>query len=316
MKTPSLSHLISLFSACPLFQQVDAEKMQAILALFTIHPLEPGCLLLTPEQPNDYLYLIIEGQLSVHLSNIGTPPIGFINPGEYTGEVSLLDQQHPSAFVVANQASTVMRLHRRYLAQIYEITPVIQHNLLRALCKRIRSGNNSLIYSEHNAHIDSLTKLPNRRWLDHAFQREQQNSIKNKRPLCLIMLDVDFFKDYNDQHGHLAGDAVLQFISQQLRDQLRPHDSLARFGGEEFVILLPNLSLPEAAQVAERLRSCLAKFSHIPNSQPTLPGVTISLGVAEFSPEDQLNCLVHKADQALYQAKQQGRNRVCVYNMQ
>ncbi len=176
-----------------------------------------------------------------------------------------------------------MRLHRRYLPHIYEITPVIQHNLLRALCKRIRSGNNSLIYSEHNAHIDSLTKLPNRRWLDHAFQREQQNSIKNKRPLCLIMLDVDFFKNYNDQHGHLAGDAVLQFISQQLRDQLRPHDSLARFGGEEFVILLPNLSLPEAAQVAERLRSCLAKFSRIPNSQPTLPGVTISLGVAEFS---------------------------------
>lgn len=316
MKTPSLSHLVSLFSACPLFQQVDAEKMQSILELFTTHSLESGCLLLTPDQPNDYLYLIIEGQLSVHLSDISTPPIGFISAGEYTGEVSLLDQQHPSAFVVANQASTVMRLHRRYLQQVYEITPVIQHNLLTALCERIRSGNNSLIYSEHNAHIDSLTKLPNRRWLDYAFQREQQNSTENKQPLCMIMLDVDHFKDYNDQHGHLAGDAVLQFISQQLREQLRPNDSLARFGGEEFVILLPNLSLPEAEQVAERLRSCLATLSHIPNSLPILPSVTISLGVAEFSPDDELTCLLHKADKALYQAKQQGRNRVCVYNLQ
>ncbi len=316
MKTPSLSHLVSLFSACPLFQKIDAEKMQRILALFTTHSLESGCLLLTPEQPNDYLYLIIEGQLSVYLSDISTPPIGFINSGEYTGEVSLLDQQHPSAFVVANQASTVMRLHRNDLSQIYAITPVIQHNLLTALCERIRSGNNSLIYSEHNAHIDSLTKLPNRRWLDYAFQREQQNSTENKQPLCMIMLDVDHFKDYNDQHGHLAGDAVLQFISQQLREQLRPHDSFARFGGEEFVILLPNLLLPEATQVAERLRSCLASLSHIPNSQPLLPSVTISLGVAEFSPQDELACLIDKADKALYQAKQQGRNQACTFNLQ
>lgn len=96
MKMPSLSHLISLFSACPLFQQVDAEKMQAILALFTIHPLEPGCLLLTPEQPNDYLYLIIEGKLSVHLSNIGTPPIGFINPGNTLAKLACLTNSVPA----------------------------------------------------------------------------------------------------------------------------------------------------------------------------------------------------------------------------
>ena len=314
MKTPSFSHLVSLFSACPLFQQVDAEKMQRILELFSCHPLEKDSLLLTPEHPNDYLYLIIEGQLSVHLSSTDTPPVGFINIGEYTGEVSFLDHQHPSALVVASQPSMVMRLHRRYLSQIYAITPVIQHNLLTALCGRIRSGNNSLVFSEHNAHIDSLTKLPNRRWLDYAFQRERQNSTNNKQPLCMIMLDVDHFKDYNDQHGHLAGDAVLQFISEQLREQLRPHDSLARFGGEEFVILLPNLSLFEASQVAERLRSCLATLSHIPSRQPPLPSVTISLGVAEFSPEDELTCLLHKADIALYQAKQQGRNRACVFN--
>jgi diguanylate cyclase (GGDEF)-like protein len=209
-----------------------------------------------------------------------------------------------------------MRLHRRYLAKVYAITPTIQRNLLTALCIRLRSGNNSLTYSQHNAHIDSLTKLPNRRWLEYAFQRERQSSIENKQPLCMIMLDVDHFKDYNDQHGHLAGDGVLQFISQQLREQLRPHDSMARFGGEEFVVLLPHLSLPKAAQVAERLRFCLASLHQIPNTQPQLPGVTISLGVAQLTPEDELTCLLHKADQALYQAKQQGRNRVCIHNEQ
>lgn len=316
MNSPSRSDLKSLFSACPLFQEVDNDSLQSILELFTIHTLQCDSILLTPEQSNDYLYLIIEGQLSVHLSSIDTPPIGFINTGDYTGEVSFLDQQQPSAFVIACQPSVVMRLHRRYLAQIYAITPVIQHNLLTALCNRIRSGNNSLTYSQHNAHIDSLTKLPNRRWLDYAFQRERQNSIENKQPLCLIMLDVDHFKDYNDQHGHLAGDTVLQFISQQLREQLRPHDSIARFGGEEFVILLPNLSLSEAAEVAERLRFCLASMNKIPDTHPQLPGVTISLGVAQLKPEDEITCLLHKADQALYQAKQQGRNQVYIHNQQ
>lgn len=316
MNSPSRSDLKSLFSACPLFQEVDNDSLQSILELFTIHTLQCDSILLTPEQSNDYLYLIIEGQLSVHLSSIDTPPIGFINMGDYTGEVSFLDQQQPSAFVIACQPSVVMRLHRRYLAQIYAITPVIQHNLLTALCNRIRSGNNSLTYSQHNAHIDSLTKLPNRRWLDYAFQRERQNSIENKQPLCLIMLDVDHFKDYNDQHGHLAGDTVLQFISQQLREQLRPHDSIARFGGEEFVILLPNLSLSEAAEVAERLRFCLASMNKIPDTHPQLPGVTISLGVAQLKPEDEITCLLHKADQALYQAKQQGRNQVYINNQQ
>ncbi len=316
MNAPSHSHLLSLFSECQLFQKIDNENMQSILAFFTTHPLQRGSLLLTPNQANDYLYLIIEGQLSVHLSSIDTPPIGFINTGEYTGEVSFIDNHHPSAFVVACQPSFVMRLHRRYLPQIYAITPVIQHNLLTALCDRIRAGNNSLTYSQHNAHIDSLTKLPNRRWLDYAFQKENQNSTDNKQPLCMIMLDVDHFKDYNDQHGHVAGDTVLEFISQHLREQLRPNDSIARFGGEEFVVLLPNLSLLDASLVAERLRSCLASLSKIPNTQPQLPSVTISLGVAQLMPKDELNCLLHKADQALYQAKQQGRNRVCVYNQQ
>ena len=314
MNSPGRSELKSLFSACPLFQEVDNDSLQSILDLFTTHNLQCDSILLTPDRPNDYLYLIIEGQLSVHLSSIDTPPIGFINRGDYTGEVSFLDHQHPSAFVIACQPSRVMRLHRCYLAQIYAITPVIQRNLLTALCNRIRSGNNSLTYSQHNAHIDSLTKLPNRRWLDYAFQRERQSSLDNQQPLCMIMLDVDHFKDYNDQHGHLAGDTVLQFISQHLHEQLRPHDSIARFGGEEFVILLPNLSLSEAAEVAERLRHCLASQSKIPDTDPQLPSVSISLGVAQLKPDDELTCLLHKADQALYQAKQQGRNQVCIHN--
>lgn len=301
------------FNTSPLFRHIDGASLQSILGFFTLHPVEYGTLLLSPEQANDYLYLVLAGQLSIHLSDIKTPPISFLNAGDYVGEVSFIDHQPPSAYVVASQNSTVLRLHRDDLPQIYDITPVIHHNLLTILCRRIRSGNKSLLHSEQNAHIDSLTGIPNRRWLEYAFQRERQSCIAKKQPLSMIMLDVDHFKIYNDTHGHLAGDLVLQFVALLLREQLRPHDSMARYGGEEFVILLPDLAATEAMQIAERLRLCLASLEQLPSIKPVLPCVTISLGIAQFAENDLLSCMLQKADQALYQAKQQGRNRVCVY---
>ena len=304
------------FNACPLFRHIDSASLQRILAFFTMHPLESGTLLLSPEHANDYLYLVLEGQLSIHLNDVRSPPVSFLNTGDYVGEVSFIDHQPPSAYVVASEASTVLRLHRDDLPQIYDITPVIHHNLLTILCRRIRSGNKSLLHSEQNAHIDSLTGIPNRRWLEYAFQRERQNCLEKNQPLSMIMLDVDHFKIYNDTHGHLAGDLVLQFAALLLREQLRPHDSMARFGGEEFVILLPDIALTEATQVAERLRYCLASLKHLPDTQPELPCVTISLGIAQFAENDLLSCMLKKADLALYQAKQQGRNRVCAYDQE
>jgi diguanylate cyclase (GGDEF)-like protein len=316
MDSFDLHHIKHILNACPLFQHVDSAKLQTILAFFTLHTLEQNTLLLSPGQANDYLYLILEGQLSIHLSDVSTPPISFLNSGDYVGEVSFIDHQHPSAYVVASKKSTIVRLHRRDLPKIYDITPIIHHNLLRILCSRIRSGNNSLLHSEQNAHIDSLTGIPNRRWLEYAFQRERQYCLDRNVPLSMIMLDVDHFKIYNDTHGHLAGDLVLQFSALLLREQLRPHDSMARFGGEEFVVLLPELALTEATQVAERLRHCLASLKQLPNIKPTLPSVTISLGVAELTADDDLSSLINKADKAMYEAKQQGRNRVCLYQQQ
>ena len=316
MDSFDLQQIKHILNASPLFQHIDDAKLQTILAFFTFHTLEQGTLLLSPEQPNDYLYLILEGQLSIHLSDVSTPPISFLNSSDYVGEVSFIDHQYPSAYVLTSQKSSVVRLHRCNLQKIYNITPIIHHNLLRILCSRIRSGNNSLLHSEHNAHIDSLTGIPNRRWLEYAFQRERQHCLNRNVPLSMIMLDVDHFKIYNDTYGHLAGDLVLQFAAVLLREQLRPHDSMARFGGEEFVVLLPEQSLTEASQVAERLRHCLASLKQLPKIQPALSCVTISLGVAQLTADDELSSLLNKADKALYEAKQQGRNRVCLYQQQ
>ncbi|MNG13358.1 putative diguanylate cyclase YdaM [compost metagenome] len=127
----------------------------------------------------------------------------------------------------------------------------------------------------------------------------------------MLMLDVDHFKAYNDQHGHLAGDHALCLVAHTLRKQLRPKDSLARYGGEEFIILLPEIGAEEARSIGERLRRSLEQVSSFHSPIGILPGVTASIGMAPMTAQDSLESLMDRADSALYQAKQQGRNCLC-----
>ena len=127
----------------------------------------------------------------------------------------------------------------------------------------------------------------------------------------MLMLDVDHFKAYNDQHGHLAGDYALCLVAHTLRNQLRPKDSLTRFGGEEFVILLPEMNAEDARSIGNRLRQNLEDVTSFYAPVGILPGVTVSIGLAQMRPKDNLQSLIARADSALYQAKQQGRNCLC-----
>ena len=152
---------------------------------------------------------------------------------------------------------------------------------------------------------DLLTGLHNRRYLIEAFEKEIQRADRHERPFCVLMIDVDRFKDYNDTHGHLAGDQVLVAMGRVLRDAMRDLDVLARFGGEEFIALLPECDLDNAVRAGHRIRERLLEeqLEHGP--------VTISVGVAEFPIHgDTPAAVIGAADEALYEAKRQGRDRV------
>lgn len=161
---------------------------------------------------------------------------------------------------------------------------------------------------------DGLTGLYNYRYLHEMLQTEVTRSQRHRFFLSLLMIDVDHFKHYNDHHGHLEGDEVLKRISRILMERARRSDTVARSGGEEFVVVLPETTGDFAVKIAEDFRKAVSEF-RFPNgeSQP-LGRITISLGVAEF-PADagDSRLLVGRADQALYQAKAAGRNRVCSY---
>lgn len=157
---------------------------------------------------------------------------------------------------------------------------------------------------------DPLTNLFNRRALEEAAVKSLAQSRRSSRPLALLMMDLDRFKAINDLHGHKAGDQVLVAFAQHLQDHSRVPDLICRFGGEEFLLLLPDTSLTEAQNIAERIRDSWQK-SPVPTAAGDV-AVTVSIGVVEFTQADDENLfdLAERADHALYQAKKLGRNRV------
>ncbi|MCF6751416.1 sensor domain-containing diguanylate cyclase [Stutzerimonas degradans] len=165
---------------------------------------------------------------------------------------------------------------------------------------------------EELSYQDGLTGVANRRMFDNRFQMEWSNAQRTSQPLSLILLDIDYFKQYNDHYGHVRGDDCLKSVGQALSGAaVRPRDLLARYGGEEFVLLLPETDAQAAAQVAERCRQ-LIRGQNIQHAHSQVaPQLTISLGVGTLvpGPFDQPQAFLEKVDRLLYKAKHQGRNQ-------
>ena len=157
---------------------------------------------------------------------------------------------------------------------------------------------------------DPLTKVYNRRYFMDLIFKEVNYTVRIRQPLSCIMIDIDFFKKINDNHGHQAGDFVLQAVAQKLSKELRVYDAFARYGGEEFVIMLRTTPLDNALILAERLRKTVENLSVVYEGK-NIP-VTVSMGVATLDPERVVSVeeLLKEADQYLYKSKENGRNRV------
>ncbi|MGQ0683339.1 GGDEF domain-containing protein [Bradyrhizobium sp.] len=158
---------------------------------------------------------------------------------------------------------------------------------------------------------DSLTQLGNRKHFDEALSEAVRNAADRGEPLSLLMIDIDHFKSFNDTYGHATGDQVLRLVAASLKQGIRAADVAARFGGEEFGIVLPNAPLQQAVAVADQLRrSIMARELKKKSTGEVIGRITVSIGVATLLPYDSKESLLERADGYLYAAKRAGRNRV------
>ena len=176
---------------------------------------------------------------------------------------------------------------------------------------RIGDLHEKLARSEKDAATDPLTGLANRRTFDAALEEATAQAVRDGTEVSLLMLDIDHFKRFNDVHGHLMGDNVLRLVAQVLTRHIKGRDTAARYGGEEYAVILAEAGMAAALTVAEQIRDLLEKRPLLNRKTGESLGIiTCSVGVALYRPGEAMDDLIDRADRALYRAKQTGRNRV------
>jgi diguanylate cyclase (GGDEF)-like protein len=296
---------------------VRLERLESLIEHGTLRRLRSGEALLRAGERNSTLYLVLSGAFGVHLSGAEEDPIAIVHAGESLGELSVLDQKATSADVIAREPSSVLAVPESEFFALLETSHAFAVNLLLKLADRLRSSNLAISESvrlreeafERAAEHDALTGVRNRRWLDAVLPRWIERHARSGRPLSIALADLDDLKDLNDRHGHAAGDLALASVAEVLRGALRHSDRIARYGGDEFAILLPDADREGGTATCDRLRERVEQ--HVPRDAQgrALPALTISMGIAQWSHPLDAAGLLAAADAALYRAKRAGRNR-------
>ena len=192
------------------------------------------------------------------------------------------------------------------------------HDTNKALEERLSSSKSEVSNLQQSLEAiraesltDPLTALGNRKYFDRALVAAIQAAFQTSEPLSLLMLDIDHFKSFNDNYGHLTGDQVLRLVGQSLKQTIKGQDITARYGGEEFAVVLPNTPLRQALTVADHIRrAVMSKELKKKSTGEILGRVTISIGVSMLQAGDDMDSLIGRSDACLYAAKRNGRNRV------
>lgn len=219
------------------------------------------------------------------------------------GYTEALDQTNDPA-VAFGIAASVLREARDLCQEAENMA-----NEVAQTRKTLLNVQRELAQAREEASQDALTGLHNRRVFDVTLE----DLIENGQVFTLILMDIDHFKQINDQYGHLIGDRVLRQLARLVKAKVRQQDVVARYGGEEFAIILPDTKQRDGVKVAEKLRSAIENLRlRKREDQVRLPRITASFGVAEYSENEGVQSLVHRVDSALYTAKTNGRNQVVV----
>ena len=298
-----------------ILQNVSLESIKGLLEACSVKMLAPQEILIAPKESNKTVFFILSGRLRIHLDSLENESITILDPGESVGEISVIDNQLTSAYVVANEACKLLVMDEDILWSLIQASHAAACNLLFILAKRLRHTDSIVVEGvqleqdfQHYGSVDALTGLHNRYWFNSMFRRQFIRSSINNNPFSVIMADIDHFKELNDTYGHLTGDQVLYEVAHIITKNIRPAEMVSRYGGDEFIILLPDEDIQTAKLMADRLLEAMRKALPIPCGDKDIFHPTLSMGLAEMKSDQTPEMLIQAADEAMYRAKENGRD--------
>jgi diguanylate cyclase (GGDEF)-like protein len=307
-----------------LFRQISDEHLAQVAAIINQCPvikIKQGQVVIAAQSNLSKLYIVLHGVLGVTGSVEEEQSADLIGtrylPGECVGEISVLDEENHTATITALADSELLVIESECVWHLINESNGVARNLLQLLSFRIRAANAQIRnrqkvgeFYRQMSMIDGLTGLHNRAWLNNQLPALIDNAHLTKAPLSIVMVDLDYFKRFNDQYGHVAGDDALQTAAKVINAGIRPSDFAARYGGEEMMVILPNTNQAAALAVAERLCRKLRETTVLTHGEKSLPHVTASFGLVTVENERDVTTVIAKADAALYRAKSAGRDQV------
>lgn len=289
---------------------------------------QPGEIILPEGENSDMFYVIRSGQAVVIKGELENPTvIGFRSVGDAIGEMGLLENLPRSATVIALTNVLLWGLGRDIFHKFLAENPQFGINLMSMLSGRIRESDaerlRGVVRERQKEEVledlsklaiyDPLTGLYNRRQMDQTLRTESMNAMQRNSIVGILIADIDHFKLVNDTYGHRAGDLMLQATAAVLKKSVRMADSVCRYGGEEFLVIMPGASITILRRTAEKIRLRFSKLK-VEHDGNTIQA-TISLGAASFPQHgNSILDVIECADKALYRAKRGGRNQVVVYS--
>ncbi len=276
-------------------------------AKFTQHMSRPYSLELFLNRPIKSLYDLLKTDILLISGNTSV-----VKGMQKLLERPLELMQEPIVVEVTPQVYKLLDIHQLMIA--HSEVHLYATRLIGKLCRQLKLNNEKF---KELATVDGLTQLANRRRFDEYLAREWQRAAREQKPISLVLTDIDFFKRYNDTYGHQGGDDCLRSCAAAIKESVkRATDLAARYGGEEFAVILPNTEASDAAYVVEEIRGNIAALKIVHAKSAVSRYVTFSFGIATLIPgrNESFENLIVAADKALYQAKEAGRDRYCIYS--
>jgi diguanylate cyclase (GGDEF)-like protein len=307
-----------------IFSLLDPAEVENIVGYF--HPLdvEKDQILFREGEEGRQLYIVESGSIaiSIELPDGSNKELAKFGQGEFFGEMSIFEDAPRSATCTVKESGRLLTMDQGDFFRIMVVHPFIaikmMYRMLNRVTQRLRNTSGFLSdmvrwgeTARKRAITDELTGVYNRRFLDDALKENFRRSKSEKKPFTLIMVDLDYFREINESYGHEVGDQVILEVVEVFRKSFRKRDIIARYGGDEFSVILPNTSIERAVEIAEKVRRDVEKLDLLSGREGPVQSITTSQGVANFpASAKSLEGLREAADQALYKAKDAGRNQV------